>query len=130
MRAAAERAGAVVSTLQIKRDGGVGCVTLNRPDKRNAIDDTTRDALVTAFASLDEDAAIRVAILTGAGTAFYAGVDLTTPGNVAAQSASVATPVVSRPRLSAPLENFSKPLIAALNGVAVGGGLVLRRGAA
>src|SRR5689334_15730511 len=106
MRAAAERAGAVVSTLQIKRDGGVGCVTLNRPDKRNAIDDTTRDALVTAFASLDEDAAIRVAILTGAGTAFCAGVDLTTPGNVTAQSASVATPVVSRPRLSAPLENF------------------------
>jgi E-phenylitaconyl-CoA hydratase len=115
----------VVSTLDIKRDGGVGCVTLNRPDKRNAIDDATRDALTAAFTGLDEDSAIRAVILTGAGTAFCAGVDLTTAGNVAAHSASVATPVVSRPRLSAPLENFSKPVIAALNGVAVGGGLEL-----
>ena len=114
-----------MSTLEIKREGGVGCVTLNRPDKRNAIDDATRDALAAAFAGFDEDAAIRVVIFTGAGTAFCAGVDLSTPGNVAAQSTTVVTPVVSRPRLSAPLENFSKPVIAALNGVAVGGGLEL-----
>ncbi len=115
----------MVSTLDAEHDGGVACVTLNRPDKRNAIDDATRDALAVTFARLDEDAAIRVVIFTGAGPAFCAGVDLTTPGNVAAQSAAVATPIVSRPRLSAPLENFSKPVIAALNGVAVGGGLEL-----
>jgi E-phenylitaconyl-CoA hydratase len=115
----------VVSTLDIKRDGAIACVTLNRPEKRNAIDDTTRDALAAAFASFEEDASIRVAIFTGAGTAFCAGVDLTTPGNVSAQSTTVATPIVSRLRLSSPLEIFSKPVIAALNGVAVGGGLEL-----
>jgi E-phenylitaconyl-CoA hydratase len=62
-------------------------------------------------------------ILTGAGTAFCAGVDLATPGNVAEQSTAAASPVVTRPRLTTPLDAFGKPVIAALNGVAVGGGL-------
>jgi (E)-benzylidenesuccinyl-CoA hydratase len=113
----------MVSELQITREAGVACLTLNRPDKRNAIDDATRDALAKAFAGFDADAAIRVVILTGAGTAFCAGVDLATPGNVSVQSTTAASPIVTRPRLTAPLDAFSKPVIAALNGVAVGGGL-------
>jgi len=112
-----------VSTLEITREAGVACLTLNRPDKRNAIDDLTRDALAEAFAGFDADAAIRVVILTGAGTAFCAGVDLATPGNVAQTASAVASPIVTRPRLTAALDAFSKPVIAALNGVAVGGGL-------
>lgn len=115
----------MVSTLDIKRDDAIACITLNRPDKRNAIDDATRDALAAALLGIDEDADIRVAIVTGAGTAFCAGVDLTTPGSVSAQSPAAATPAVARPRLSTPFDVFSKPVIAALNGVAVGGGLEL-----
>jgi len=113
----------VVSNLEIKREAGVACLTLNSPDKRNAIDDATRDALAQAFASLDDDLAIRVVILTGAGTAFCAGVDLATPGNVPVHASIAASPIVTRARLTAPLDAFSKPVIAALNGVAVGGGL-------
>jgi E-phenylitaconyl-CoA hydratase len=117
----------VVSTIEILREAGVACLVLNRPERRNAIDDATRDALAKAFADFDADAAIRVVILTGAGTAFCAGVDLATPGNVAvqenAQAIAPASPVVTRPRLTAALDAFSKPVIAALNGVAIGGGL-------
>jgi E-phenylitaconyl-CoA hydratase len=119
----------VVSTIEILREAGVACLVLNRPEKRNAIDDATRDALAKAFANFDADAAIRVVILTGAGAAFCAGVDLATPGNVAvqenAQATAPASPLVTRPRLTAALDAFSKPVIAALNGVAVGGGLEL-----
>jgi E-phenylitaconyl-CoA hydratase len=113
----------VVSKLDIAREAGVGRVTLNRPEKRNAIDDATREELAQAFANFDADATIRVVVLTGAGTAFCAGVDLTTPGNVPPHSSAAATPIVNRPRLTAPLDAFSKPIIAALNGHAIGGGL-------
>jgi E-phenylitaconyl-CoA hydratase len=119
----------MVSTIEIRHGAGFACLTLNRPDKRNAIDDATRAALAETFAGFDADPAIRVVILTGAGTAFCAGVDLATPGNVVATApvgaapVGAASPIVARPRLTAPLDAFSKPVIAALNGVAVGGGL-------
>ena len=113
----------MVSNLEITREAGVACLTFNRPDKRNAIDDATRDALAKAFAGFEDDIAVRVVILTGAGTAFCAGVDLATPGNVAVHSSIAASTIVTRPRLTAALDTFNKPVIAALNGVAVGGGL-------
>jgi enoyl-CoA hydratase/carnithine racemase len=104
-----------LSALDLQRDGAVARIILNRPDKRNAIDDATRDALTKALADYAANPEIRVVVLTGNGTVFCAGVDL---------SSSTGTPPdPNRPRLVDPFDRFTKPIIAAINGPAIGGGL-------
>jgi enoyl-CoA hydratase/carnithine racemase len=102
------------SAVLLEKQGGVGWLTLNRPDQRNAINQDMRDGLAAALSDLDGDATIRVVVLSGSGSAFCAGVDLTeaTNGDPAA-----------RPPVAASFWEFRKPVIAALNGAAVGGGL-------
>jgi enoyl-CoA hydratase/carnithine racemase len=104
-------------SILVERDDRVGWVTLNRPDVRNALDQEARDLLDRAFADLDADPAIRVIVLTGAGTAFCAGTDL-------AGAAATADPATSR-RLVAAVEECGTPVIAAVNGAAAGGGFEL-----
>jgi E-phenylitaconyl-CoA hydratase len=104
-----------LSALDISIEDKVALVTLNRPEKRNAINDEMRTELTDAFARFDADPLLRVAVLTGAGSAFCAGGDLNSSG----------TPGPDRPRIVEPLDQFAKPLIAAINGLAYGGGLEL-----
>ena len=108
------RKGVLLNTIEIHTAAGVAQVTLNRPDKLNAINDEMRAELTAAFAGFDADPAVRVVILTGAGKAFCAGGDL---------QAIMIPPEANRPRIVEPLDRFAKPIVAAINGLAYGGGL-------
>jgi enoyl-CoA hydratase len=108
----------------VARDGGVAVVTVNRPDARNALDAETVDALAAAFEALDRDTAIRCAILTGGGDrAFVAGADIKA---MAALDAEGARRFSERGhRLGVLLEGLRLPVIAAVNGFALGAGCEL-----
>ncbi len=102
-------------------DGPVFVVTINRPERRNAVDRATADALASAFRAFDSDADLAVAILTGAGGQFCAGADLTA---VAEGRGNRVEPGGDGPTGPSRLM-LSKPVIAAVEGHAVAGGLEL-----
>ncbi|WP_226469968.1 enoyl-CoA hydratase/isomerase family protein [Luteimonas panaciterrae] len=112
------------SPLLISDRDGVRVITVHRPEKLNALNAATLDALHTAFDAAAEDAAVRVVVLTGAGPkAFVAGADI-------AEMAGL-TPVQGRDfsqrgqRMMRRVERMPKPVIAMINGFALGGGLEL-----
>lgn len=112
---------AVPANVEVTDDGGVRVVTIDRPDKRNAVDRPTADELEAAFADFDADDALSVAILTGARGTFCAGADLT---GVAEGRGNRVTPVGAGP-MGPTRMALSKPVIAAVEGYAVAGGLEL-----
>jgi enoyl-CoA hydratase len=106
-------------------DGAVATLTLNRPDKLNALDYETIDALFAMLDTIESDGALRGVILTGAGDrAFSAGADIPQFARSVAAGADVALRdfVARGQRLTARIEAFRKPVIAAVNGLAYGGG--------
>ena len=116
-------------SILMEQDGAIAIVTLNRPDKLNAYTTEMGDEVTHAIRRLRDDAATRVVILTGAGRAFCAGVDLEhLKAHREGQNAS------DGPRLGEedflrklPLEmlEYPKPIIAAINGHAVGVGMTM-----
>jgi enoyl-CoA hydratase len=110
--------------LLFERDGGVAVITINRPKVLNALNTATIQEIHLALGACRDDASVRVVVITGAGDkSFIAGADI--------NELSVQTPVggrehaMSGQRVLDAIEHLGKPVIAAINGFALGGGCEL-----
>ena len=109
----------------LSRDAdGVRVLTIDRPDKRNALNRQTLEALDAAFAAAGEDPAVRTVVLTGSGgKAFVAGADIAEMNALTAIEGREFS--LLGQRLMRRIERLPKPVIAMVNGYALGGGLEL-----
>lgn len=105
-------------------NGPVAMLTLNRPEKLNALNYETNDLLLFHFGRIERDEALRAVILTGTGRAFSAGGDIPEfAASIRAGGSAAAHDFVRRGQsLTTRIETFPKPVIAAVNGLAYGGG--------
>jgi len=111
------------STLLVEQRDAVATITLNRPEKRNAITTTMMAELQTALDAIEKNHSLRVVILTGAGNCFCAGMDLEMLAAIAQQSPTENQEDSRRiARMLRRIWSYPRPLIAAVNGAAYAGG--------
>ncbi len=111
--------------LRVTRDGAVASLTMDRPEKRNALTAATWAALPGLLGGLADDPQVRVLVLTGAGTSFCAGADIT--DLLGGPDAADPMAQLRRDNLAAQaaLRDFPKPTIAMIRGHCIGGGVEL-----
>lgn len=109
-------------TVLVERDGAVATVTLNRPDARNALSQELRRALWKAMAELEADDSVAAIVLTGADPAFCAGLDLKELASTAGAALGETGAAGETSSQRGPVPPMTKPLIGAINGVAITGG--------
>jgi 2-(1,2-epoxy-1,2-dihydrophenyl)acetyl-CoA isomerase len=110
----------IAMTIDVAIEGGLATVTLNRPDKKNAISMAMRQQLWEAFEDLSEDDAVRAVILTGAGGDFCSGMDVTEFGGGGVPGSMMRMRRLHR--ISRAIAGLKKPVIAAVQGVCMGAG--------
>jgi enoyl-CoA hydratase/carnithine racemase len=115
--------GKTMSELLIENRGAVRVFTMNRPDKRNALNQALTETLLDGLQAAEGDESVRSIVLTGAGPAFCAGADLSEFKDLTPDNA----PLVERRaeltmKLQGVFSQLSKPVITAVNGAAMGGG--------
>jgi enoyl-CoA hydratase/carnithine racemase len=112
-----------MSELLIENHGFVRVLTMNRPDKRNALNQALTQALLDGLCAADADDSVRSIVLTGAGRAFCAGADLSEFKDLTPDKAEL---VDRRAELTMKLQGIfpqlTKPVVTAVNGAAMGGG--------
>jgi enoyl-CoA hydratase len=111
----------VYQNILLETKGRVSTLTINRPDKRNALNQLTRDEILHALDSLQSSAESRVLIVTGAGDkAFIAGADI---GEFEGRTPLSQRESMKGRRIFDAVEDFPKPVIAMINGFCLGGGM-------
>ena len=112
-----------MKSIILQRDAGITVLTLNRPEKRNALSSELISDLETVVSQLGTDDNLRVLIITAAGDAFCAGTDIS---ELTSLTKAEARDISSRgQRLCDLIESFPVPVVAAINGIAAGGGCEL-----
>jgi len=112
------------NNILLTKENGIAVLTVNRPDVLNALDAGTLQEIGMAMDQLDQDAEVRVVILTGAGEkAFVAGADIVYMQKLTPMEAKNFSRLGQK--VFSKIENLSKPVIAAINGFALGGGCEL-----
>ena len=111
----------VYQNILLETNERISILTINRPDKRNALNQPTRDEILHALDSLEASSESRVLIVTGAGDkAFIAGADI---GEFEGRSALAQREAMKGLRIFDAVEEFPKPVIAMINGFCLGGGM-------
>jgi enoyl-CoA hydratase/carnithine racemase len=112
-------------TIRTEQNEGILTIFLNRPEKMNAYTHVMAQELIDAYKNADEDDDVRVIIVTGEGKAFCAGMDLGDGGKTFSASESMEDFRDSGGQVSLVVHDLKKPIIAAINGPAVGIGLTM-----
>jgi methylglutaconyl-CoA hydratase len=116
----------MTTALAIERQGPLGLVTLNRPERHNAFDDSLIQELTEALRAMEADEAVRMVVLAGAGPSFCAGADLNWMKRMAGYSRDEnVRDAMQLGALMRTLNHLRKPTIARVHGAAYGGGVGL-----
>jgi enoyl-CoA hydratase len=113
----------MAETILEQREGRVAILTVNRPEKLNALNDQVRDEMLAILTQLETDDSVGVIVITGAGEkSFIAGADI---GEFAGRSPFDQRHAMRFPRVFDVMANYPKPVIAMINGFCLGGGCEL-----